>query len=64
MDTLHHVISSIHTETKAERDPVSVFRKFLAHLDQMQRKTPAKPSRVRPSSAKPPPRSKPGKRGR
>ena len=64
MDTLHHVISRIHTETKADRDPVSVFRKFIAHLDRLHVKAPVKPPRPRTAIAKPQPRSKPAKRGR
>ena len=42
MDTLHTVLRSIGTETKASRDHLSVFREFLAHLDRIKRKTPVK----------------------
>jgi hypothetical protein len=35
MDNLHNVIRSIHAETKARRDHLSVFREFLAHLDRV-----------------------------
>jgi len=45
MDTLHTVLRSIGTETKASRDHLSVFREFLAHLDRIKRKTPVKPGR-------------------
>jgi hypothetical protein len=59
MDTLHGVLRSIHTETKAASDPLNVFREFLARLDALQRQArPEKPPR-----AKSPPRRKP-RRGR
>jgi len=57
MDTLHSMLSSIRTETKA-RNHLSVFREFLAHLDQAQRqaqlrrprsKPPARRKRARPA---------------
>ncbi|HVV40273.1 MAG TPA: hypothetical protein VHC94_04320 [Nitrobacter sp.] len=60
MDTLHHVLRSFNTETKSSRDHLTVFREFLAHLDQIQRKAPAARS-VRPKTSA---RRKPAKRGR
>lgn len=38
MDSLHDVLRSIRLETKADKDHRSVFREFLAHLGEMQRK--------------------------
>lgn len=60
MDTLHRVLSSFNTETKSARDHLTVFREFLAHLDQIQRKSPA----AKPSCAKPAVRRKASKRSR
>lgn len=57
MDTLHSVLASLRGETKAQKTHLTVFREFLAHLDQAQRKAPIKP---RP---KPPVRRKRAKRG-
>jgi hypothetical protein len=59
MDTLHQVLSAIRTETKSNTKHLNVFREFLAHLDEIQRKAPARPPRVRP-----PPRRKCAKRAR
>ncbi len=60
MDNLHGVLSSLRGETKSEKNHLSVFREFLAHLDQLQRKAPSsKPSRVKAAV-----RSKPAKRAR
>ena len=60
MDTLHSVLRSFNTETKSARDHLTVFREFLAHLDQIQRKAPVvKPPRVKSSA-----RRKVGKRSR
>lgn len=59
MDTLHGVLAAIRTETKSDTSHVSVFRQFLAHLDQLQRKAPERPARV-----KPPVRRKPAKRAK
>jgi hypothetical protein len=49
MDSLHDVMRSIRPETKACKDHVSVFREFLAHLDQLQRKAIASRPRVKPA---------------
>ena len=38
MDSLHDVMRSIRPETKSGKDHLSVFKEFLAHLDQLQRK--------------------------
>ncbi len=60
MDTLHSVLRSLKTETKSAQDHLTVFREFLAHLDQIQRKAPAaKSPRAKPSA-----RRKPVKRTR
>jgi hypothetical protein len=60
MDTLHSVLRSFNTETKSARDHLTVFREFLAHLDQIQRKAPAAKS----PRAKLPARRTPVKRTR
>jgi hypothetical protein len=58
MDTLHNMLSSIRAETKADKDHLTVFREFLAHLGQLQRKAIEKPR------VKIPPRRKPVKRAK
>lgn len=50
MDTLHHVLRSIRTETKSAPRHLTVFREFLAQLDQLQRQAPTRPSRVKSSA--------------
>ena len=35
MDNLHTVLRSIHSETKARRDHLTVFREFLNHLERI-----------------------------
>jgi hypothetical protein len=47
---------SIRPETKSGKDHLSVFREFLAHLDQLQRKALAVKSRVKPAARRKPPR--------
>jgi len=47
MDRLHAMLSAIRTETKAAKDPTSVFREFLSHLGPPQRKPPAKRPRLK-----------------
>ncbi|NVN87023.1 MAG: hypothetical protein HXX15_13160 [Rhodopseudomonas sp.] len=47
MDSLHKMLSSIRTETKAKTH-LSVFREFLAHLDQVQRQAPVQRPRSKP----------------
>lgn len=39
MDSLHDMLRAIRPETKA-RDHLRVFREFLDHLDQLQRRAP------------------------
>ncbi|MGM4918767.1 hypothetical protein [Tardiphaga sp. 813_E8_N1_3] len=56
MDSLHDVMRSIRPETKAGKDHLSVFREFLAHLDQLQRKAQASRPRVKPAARRKPPR--------
>jgi hypothetical protein len=58
MDNLHGVLRSIRSETKSAKDPLNVFREFLAQLDALARHPP-KPPRI-----KSPPRRKPVRRGR
>jgi hypothetical protein len=60
MDTLHSVLRSFGAETKSAPDHLTVFREFLAHLDQIQRRAPAAKS----PRQKPPARRKPAKRSR
>ncbi|MBB1092410.1 hypothetical protein HUU61_14050 [Rhodopseudomonas palustris] len=47
MDRLHQMLSAIRTETKSAKTPASVFREFLSHVDQQQRKPPAKRPRLK-----------------
>jgi len=56
MDRLHSVLRAIRTETKSSRDPHSVFREFLAHLDQAERRPAAKRPRVKAHARKRPPK--------
>lgn len=57
MDTLHSMLRSIRTETKASPRHLNVFREFLARLDELQRKAPMTPRAARRKS---PPRTKRG----
>ena len=50
MDDLHATLVSLRPETKSTRDHLTVFREFLAQLDQLQRQAPAKRPRVIPRS--------------
>jgi hypothetical protein len=59
MDDLHATLAALRTETKSTKDHLTVFREFLAQLDQLQRQAPVKEPRI-----KPPPRRKPARRGR
>jgi hypothetical protein len=59
MDGLHATLAALRTETKSEKDHLTVFREFLAQLDRLQREAPAKPPRL-----KLPPRRKSARRGR
>jgi hypothetical protein len=47
MDSLHTVMRSIRPETKSDKDHLSVFREFLAHLDELQRKADAAKARAK-----------------
>ena len=58
MDNLHATLSSLRSETKSARDHLTVFREFLAQLDQLQRHAPVKQPRIKL------PRRKPMRRGR
>lgn len=57
MDSLHHMLRTIRSETKSGPDHLAVFREFLAQLDALQRRalTPAQDR---------PPRRRPAKRAR
>lgn len=57
MDSLHSVLRSMRPETKSGPDHLSVFREFLAHLDELQRLAPVKP-RARSVRRKPARRGK------
>jgi nitrate reductase assembly molybdenum cofactor insertion protein NarJ len=63
MDTLHTVLRAIRPERKSAPDHLTVFREFLAHLDKIQHKAPARPAssklpRARPARRKTPKRGK------
>ena len=58
MDGLHATLAALRTETESEKDHLTVFREFLAQLDQLQRHAPVKPPRIKL------PRRKPARRGR
>jgi hypothetical protein len=58
MDNLHAAFTSLRPETKS-KDHLTIFREFLAQLDELQRHAPPKPPRVKLQ-----PRRKPAKRGR
>jgi hypothetical protein len=59
MDNLHATLAAIRTETKSTKDHLTVFREFLAQLDELQRHAPVQPPRVKLL-----PRRKPARRGR
>ena len=56
MHSLHDEMRSIRPETKSGKDHLSVFKEFLTHLDQLQRKALALKSRVKPAARRKPPR--------
>ena len=47
MDELHATLSELRAETKSTKDHLTVFREFLAQLDQLQRQAPVKPPRAK-----------------
>jgi hypothetical protein len=60
MDRLHATLSELRNETKAAKDPLNVFREFLAQLDEIQRRSPpVKAPRVKAQG-----RKRPARRGR
>jgi hypothetical protein len=59
MDDLHATLASLRPETKSTKNHLTVFREFLAQLDQLQRQAPAKEPRIKSL-----PRRKPARRGR
>ncbi|MGP9811877.1 hypothetical protein ACTZWT_10235 [Rhodopseudomonas sp. NSM] len=52
MERLHQVLSAIRVETKSARDHHHVFREFLDHLDQAQRKPLAKRPRLKATATR------------
>ena len=58
MDGLHATLAALRPETKSEKNHLTVFREFLAQLDQLQRHAPVKEPRIKL------PRRKPARRGR
>jgi hypothetical protein len=61
MDNLHATLAALRAdrlETKSAKNHLTVFREFLAQLDQLQRQAPMKPPRIKL------PRRKPARRGR
>jgi hypothetical protein len=58
MDDLHATLASLRIEDKSAKPHLTVFREFLAQLDQLQRRTPVKEPRIKL------PRRKPARRGR
>jgi hypothetical protein len=53
MDTLHTVLRAIQPERKSAPDHLTVFREFLAHLDKIQHKAPARPVSSKATRSKP-----------
>ena len=61
MDSLHATLAALRAdrpETKSTKNHLTIFREFLAQLDQLQRHAPVKPPRIKL------PRRKPARRGR
>jgi hypothetical protein len=59
MDGLHATLAALRPETKSEKNHLTVFREFLAQLDELQRQSPPKEPRVKLL-----PRRKSARRGR
>ena len=47
MDALHATLAALRTETKSEKDHLTVFREFLAQLDELRRLAPPKAPRIK-----------------
>ncbi len=47
MDSLHRMLRTIRTETKSSPDHLTVFREFLARLDELQRAAATEKPRVK-----------------
>ncbi len=47
MDRLHRMLRKIRTETKSSPDHLTVFREFLARLDELQRAAAPEKPRVK-----------------
>ncbi|WP_375415435.1 hypothetical protein [uncultured Bradyrhizobium sp.] len=59
MDDLHATLSALQAETKsAKEDHLTVFREFLAQLDQLQRMAPPKPPRDKSGTRRKPARQR------
>jgi hypothetical protein len=58
MDNLHATLAEIRPETKSAKNHLTVFREFLAQLDELQRHSPPKQPRIKL------PRRKSARRGR
>lgn len=48
MDSLHAMLRSIRSETKAAKSPISVISEFLDHIERLQRQAPRISQRARP----------------
>jgi hypothetical protein len=59
MDDLHAALAEVRSETNSTKDHLTVFREFLAQLDELQRKMPMRSRRI-----KLPPRRTPARRTR
>lgn len=53
MDDLHAALAAVRPETKSAKDHLTVFREFLAQLDELQRQAPARPPRIKLQPRKP-----------
>lgn len=53
MDRLHDVLRAMQPQTKSTPDHLSVFREFLAHLDQLQRQASQAGAPLRRKAARP-----------
>jgi hypothetical protein len=63
MDHLHQTLAALHAENKSaaaasRANHLTVFRQFLAELDRLQPKPPARPLRDKPQARKQPRRAR------
>lgn len=47
MDNLHAALTEVRSETNSTKDHLTVFREFLAQLDELQRKMPVRSPRIK-----------------